>query len=129
MGADFDAAVEIARRNVDGSERDGLEEQVAAARSWQGMAQSELERRATKGAALDLPAIRVRKNAFDRYRKANASFQATVSAARVSDNDKAELISVAMILASASLRRGRLFRDRAPGRLSAPDAHPRPRLS
>ena len=73
----------------------------AAGKHWQ---RSELARlRATKRPALDLPAVRVRKDAFDRYREANASFQATLSAERVSDDDEAELLSVGVILALALL--------------------------
>jgi hypothetical protein len=82
----FDAAAESARRNVDRSGRVALDEQVAAARRWRVLAGYELTRlRASNRAPLDLPAVRVRKDVFDRYRRANGSFQAQVGAERRSD--------------------------------------------
>jgi diguanylate cyclase (GGDEF)-like protein len=97
---DFDAAVKDARDSIDKSERDGLDQQVAAASAWQALAASELTRlRASDRPPLDPPGARVRKDAFDRYRKVNAEFQAEVGAARRSDHDRAQLISVAVILA------------------------------
>jgi diguanylate cyclase (GGDEF)-like protein len=97
---DFDAAVESARRNLDARPRAALDEQVTAARQWQALAGYEITRlRADRRAPLDLPAVRVRKQAFDRYRKLNAEIQAQVAAARRSERAKAGLISVAVILA------------------------------
>jgi diguanylate cyclase (GGDEF)-like protein len=96
---DFEAALESARRNVDESGRDALDEQLVAAREWQALAGYEIGTlRARKHAPLDLPAMRIRKDAFDRYRKLNAKFEARVGAARRSDVGKAGLISVATII-------------------------------
>ena len=59
--------------------------------------------RSSEGAPLDRPAMRVRKDAFDRYRAANAKFHARVEAARRSDVGRASLLSVATIVGLAIL--------------------------
>ena len=96
----FDAAVEIARRNVNESERGAFEAQVGAARVWQRLAQSEVERlRDNKEQPLIAAYVRGRKTAFDRYRGLSAQFQDEVAEGRRRDLNKAGLISVVTILA------------------------------
>ena len=96
---DFAAAAETARRKSDERGRDALDTQLTAARNWQTLAGYELTRlRAQKGVAQDLPAVRVRNDAFERFRKANAEFHQEVDKARQGELDKAELISVAAII-------------------------------
>jgi GGDEF domain-containing protein len=96
---EFDGAVEDARRTVDRSGRSALDEQVAAARQWQELAERELARlRAHTGSPLNIAAVRGRKEAFDRYRKANSEFQAKVTTARRLDQHQSGLTSVAVIL-------------------------------
>jgi len=96
---DFVVAIENARNNGDQSARVALDEQVAAAHRWQGLAREEIARlRARKEAPLNLGYVRVRKAAFDRYRALNAKFQQQVGEARRRDLGKAGLISVAVII-------------------------------
>ena len=96
---DFESALESARRLSDESEREALDEQVAAARVWQRLAASEVERlRERKQQAPIIAHERGRKIAFDRYRRLNARFQAQVADARRSELGKAGLIAVARII-------------------------------
>ena len=100
----FEAAVKSARRNGDADVRVVLDEQVAAAREWQALARYEVGvLRSSRDAPLDRPAMRIRKDAFERYRAANAKFHTQVGAARRSDVGKAGLLSVATIVGLAIL--------------------------
>ncbi len=96
---DFEASVERIRPIVGPGERMALDEQVSAARRWQRLALEEIQRlREREEAPLIVAYVRVRKAAFDRYRRLNTKFREQLRETRRGDLRQVGLISVAVII-------------------------------
>ncbi len=95
----FDAAAAEARALTGPTAASGVEMQVDAARRWQSLARQEIARLRDRGKGpLTVRFVQIRKNAFDRFRSFNRTFQAQLEADRDSSARRAGLISTATIL-------------------------------
>jgi len=95
----FDEAADDVRRNIGEGEDETFREQIDSARRWQGLAREEVQRLRVSGSEpLELEYVRVRKAAFDRFRRFNGEYQEQADARRRSDLGKAGLISVSAII-------------------------------
>ena len=99
----FNDAADDARRNIDEDEHEAFREQINSARRWQGLAREEVQRLRVSGSApLELSYVRVRKAAFDRFRRLNGEYQEQADARRRSDLAKAGMPSSAAAEKAAS---------------------------